>query len=64
MKCLMTLKPSNGFKLVYQPSYYKKEIKVTTYQADSIMTHNCELFQSEFSNSSSRLIKNESFAHI
>ena len=45
----MTLKPSSGFELFNQPSYYQKNIKVTVCQAYSIMTLNCELCQSEFS---------------
>ena len=53
----MTLKPFNGFELVYQPSYYQIEIKVTI-QTDSFMTLNSEHFQSEFSVLSGRLIKN------
>ena len=56
-KAKMTLKASSGFELVYQPSYYQMWIKVTI-QTDSIMTLNCELFQSEFSILSDRLIKN------
>ena len=45
----MTLKPSSGFELFNQPSYYQKNINVTVCQAYSIMTLNCELCQSEFS---------------
>ena len=39
----MALKPSSGFKIVYQPSYYQIQIKVTIRQTDSIMTFNFEL---------------------
>ena len=56
-KTEMTLKPFSGFELVYQPSYYQIEIKVTI-QTDSFMTLNSEHFQSEFSVLSGRLIKN------
>ena len=63
-KAEMTLKPSSGFELVYQPSYYQIWIKVTICQSDSIMTLNCELFQSEFSVLSGRLIKNMFPLHI
>ena len=55
-KTEMTLKPFSGFELVYQPSYYQIEIKVTI-QTDSFMTLNSEQFQSEFSVLSGRLIK-------
>ena len=48
---------------MYQLSYYQIEIKVTV-QTDSIITLNCELFQSEFSVLSSRLIKNMFPLHI
>ena len=41
---------------LYQPSYYQIWIKVTICQTDSIMTLNCELFQSEFSDLSGKLI--------
>ena len=63
-KTEMTLKPSSGFELVYQPIYYQIKIKVTICQTDSIMTLNCELFQSEFSVLSGRLIKNMFPLHI
>ena len=59
----MTLKPSSGFELVYQPSYYQIYIKVTI-QFDSIKTLNCELFQSKFWVLSGRLIKNVFPLHI
>ena len=55
-KTEMTLKPFSSFELVYQPSYYQIEIKVTI-QTDSFMTLNSELFQSEFSVLSGRLTK-------
>ena len=55
-KAEMTLKPSSGFELMYQPSYYQIQIRVTN-QTDSIMTLNCELFQSEFSVLSGSLSK-------
>ena len=45
----MALKPSSGFKIVYQPSYYQIQIKVTIRQTDSIMTFNFELCESQFS---------------
>ena len=62
-KTKMTLKPFSGFELVYQPSYYQIYIKVKI-QTDSVMTLNCELFQSEFSVLSGRLIKNMFPLHI
>ena len=63
-KAEMTLNPSSGFDLVYQPSYYQIQIKVTICQTDSIMTLNCELFQSEFSALPGKLIKNVFPLHI
>ena len=60
----MTLKPSSGFELVHQPSYYQIEIKITICQTDSIMMFNCELFQSVFSVLSGRFIKNLFSLHI
>ena len=48
---------------MYQLSYYQIEIKVTV-QTDSVITLNCELFQSEFSVLSSWLIKNMFPLHI
>ena len=62
-KAEMTLKPSSGFELMYQPSYYQIQIRVTN-QTDSIMTLNCELFQSEFSVLSGSLIKNMFPLHV
>ena len=62
-KTEMTFKPSSSFELVYQPSYYQVYIKVTI-QTDSIIALNCELFQSEFSVLSGRLIKNMFPLHI
>ena len=62
-KAEMILKSSSGFELVFQPSYYQIQI-IVTIQADSIMTLNCELFQSEFSVLSGRLIKNMFPLHI
>ena len=55
-KTEMTLKPPSGFELVYQPSYHQIQIKSTICQTNSIMTRNCELFQSEFSVLYGRLI--------
>ena len=60
----MTLKRSSGSELVYQPSYYQIEIKITICQTDSIMMFNCELFQSVFSVLSGRFIKNLFSLHI
>ena len=59
----MTLKPSSGFELVYQPSYYQIQIQVTI-QIDAIMSLKCELFQSEFLVLYGRLIKNMFRLHI
>ena len=63
-KAESTLKPPSGIKtrnpfnlsLLYHPSYYKIQIKATICQTVSTMTLNCELYQSEFSVSSGRLI--------
>ena len=63
-KTEMTLKPSSGFELTYQPIYYQIKIKVTICQTNSIMTLTCELFQSEFSVLSGSLIKNMFPLHI
>ena len=52
----ITMKPSSGFELVYQPSYCQIWIKVAICQSDSIMTFNCELCQSEYSVFSGRII--------
>ena len=65
-KAEMTLKPSSGFELVCQPSYYRYYqvwIKVTI-QTDSIMTLNYEVFQNEFSVLSGRVIKHMFPLHI
>ena len=58
------MKGWDDLELVYQPIYYQIKIKVTICQTDSIMTLNCELFQSEFSVLSGRLIKNMFPLHI
>ena len=62
-KAEITLKPSSGFELVCQPSYYQVWIKVTI-QTDSIMTLNCEQFQNEFSVLSGRVVKHMFPLHI
>ena len=41
---------------LYQPSHYQIHIKITICQTDSIMNLNCELYQSESSVLSHRLI--------
>ena len=56
-KAEMTLKPSSGFQLVSQPS-------ITKYKLKSQFKLNCELFQSEFSVLSGKLIKNIFPLHI
>ena len=42
----MTLKLSSRFELLYQPRHHEIYIKVAICQTDSIMTFNCELYQS------------------
>ena len=55
-KAEISVTPSTGFEIVYEPSYYQILIKATICQTDSIMALNCELCQSEFSVLSDRLI--------
>ena len=58
------MKGWDDLELVYQPIYYQIKIKVTICETDSIITLNCDLFQSEFSVLSGRLIKNMFPLHI
>ena len=63
-KAEITLKSCSGSKLVYQPSYYEIQIKITICQTDSIMTFIIELFQSEFLVLTGRFIKNMFPLHL